>query len=118
MPSSARNNPLRGEIYWVQFDPSVGEEIRKTRPAIVVSNDKSNRNTRRYQVVPLTTNTQKLYPCEASVDIDGKKSKAMADHLQTASILRFGNRIGQVSAKDMRAVDDAIRLQLGLSEVE
>ena len=61
----------RGEVWWVEFDPSVGTEIRKTRPAVIVSNDAANRNLARVVVVPMTSNTGRLYPGEAVVSVDG-----------------------------------------------
>ena len=69
----------RGEVWWVEFDPSVGSEIRKTRPALIVSNDAANRNLTRVVVVPLTSNTGRQYPGEAVVLVGGQSSKAMAD---------------------------------------
>lgn len=104
----------RGDVWWIDFNPSAGGEIQKTRPAIIVSNNAFNRAMNRVQVVPVTSNVSKCFPCEAYVDIEGKMSKAMADQLATVSKLRLKSKIGQISSKDMYELERAIKVQLEL----
>ena len=105
---------LRGEVWWIEFDPAVGSEIRKTRPGVIVSNNSANRNLNRVIVVPLTSNTERLYPGEARVSVAGNDSKAMADQIMTADKVRLKSRIDALSKADLNAVDLALRVQLAL----
>jgi mRNA interferase MazF len=105
---------LCGEVWWVDFDPSLGGEVQKTRPAIIVSNDASNHNLNRVQVVPITSHVARIFPCEAAIELNGELRKAMADQIATVSKLRLKSRLGTLATEDIQAVERAIRVQLGL----
>jgi mRNA interferase MazF len=106
--------PRRGEVWLVAFDPSVGGEIQKTRPAMVISNDSANAVLNRVQVVPISSQLDRLYPAEAYVSLDGNRRKVMADQITTASKRRLLRRLGTLGKEDIDAVGRVVRLQLGL----
>lgn len=106
----------RGDVWWVEFDPAVGSEVGKRRPAIIVSNDAANRNLSRVVVIPLTSNTAKLYPGEALVKVGDQNSKAMADQIMAADKARLKSQLGTLSKFDLQNVEDAIRVHLALAK--
>jgi mRNA interferase MazF len=93
-----------------------GGQIRKQQPAVIISNDAANRHLNRVQVVPLTSSTARVYPSEAVVVLNERPGKAMADQLTTVSRQRLMNQAGTLSHDDMRKVEHAVRVQLGLVE--
>ena len=108
----------RGEVYWVNLDPTVGAEIRKTRPGLVVSNDTNNLHAQTVTVLPLTSRVERVYPFEVLLRPgtfgNREASKAKANQIRTVDIQRLGKVIGTVPDEIMEAVDEAIRLHLGL----
>jgi mRNA interferase MazF len=106
----------RGEVWWVNFDPAVGGEIKKRRPAVIISNNAANASLNRIQVIPLTSSVDRVFPSETLVTLNGRLGKAMADQLTTVSKERLGNKIGVLSGGDLRKVERAIRIQLGFVE--
>jgi mRNA interferase MazF len=106
----------RGEVWWVNFDPSVGGEIQKQRPAVIVSNDAANRFLNRLQVVPMTSRMDRVYPSEAVVRVGRQQSKVMADQITTVSKQRLADRMGRLSGSDLAKVEHVLMIQLGLVE--
>lgn len=106
---------LRGEIYWVKLDPTLGSETKKTRPCIIVSNNMQNNRSKRLIVVPLTSVTKAIFPIEVLIKVNGVKSKAMTDQIRTVDIQRLGKKICKVSLEEMRDIEKALKIVLQLS---
>jgi mRNA interferase MazF len=106
--------PRRGDVYRVNLDPVVGTEIRKTRPAVVVSNDSCNRYGARVVVLPVTSNVDSLYPGEAMVEVKGKRGRALGDQIRSIDKSRLKTRVARLTADEMSRVDEALAITLGL----
>jgi mRNA interferase MazF len=109
----------RGDVVRVRLDPSEGREIRKTRPAVVVSNPIACRYDSVVQVVPITGLKERpLRPYEARIESDssglGKPSRAVANQIRTVARHRLSKRLGVLSTPELQALDRAIAIQLGL----
>ena len=106
--------PRRGEVYWVALDPVVGSEIRKTRPAVIVSNDAMNRHGSRVVVVTLTSNVEGCYPGEALVQVKGKPARALGDQLRSIDKVRLRRKLDTLAQAEVQALDGALRVTLAL----
>lgn len=106
--------PRRGDVYWVALDPAKGTEIRKTRPAVVVSNDSCNAFGTRVVVLPVTSNLSSLFPGEARIDLRGKPARVLGDQIRSIDKSRLRSRIERLTASEMAAVEDALRITLDL----
>lgn len=104
----------RGDIWWVTISTGTGGEIRKSRPAVIVSNDAANQHANRVQVVPVSSKTEKLYPCEALITVQGRANKAMADQIMTVGKERLTRCISTLATEELQRVEAALRLQLNL----
>lgn len=107
--------PKRGDIYWVRLDPTDGKEINKTRPCLIISSDIANRSEL-IVVAPITSNVERIFSkIEVKISLDGKPGKIIPRRMRSIDrIKRLGKKIGTVSSEEMKLVDDAIRLILGL----
>ena len=109
-----RSAPRRGDVYWVNLGPVVGTEIRKTRPAVVVSNDSCNRYGTRVVVLAITSNVDSLYPGEAKAELKGKPGRALGDQIRSIDKSRLKARVGRLTADEMSRVDEALAVTLDL----
>ena len=107
--------PRRGDVHWVALDPTLGTEIRKTRPAIVISNDSCNAFGSRVVVLPVTSNVSSLYPGEARIEVGGAPARVLGDQLRSIDKSRLKARIGTLSQDELDDVEKAVRITLALS---
>ena len=98
----------------MSFDPAIGGEIQKTRPAIIISNNAANSALNRVIVVPITSQTTRVFPGEALVTVNGEQRKAMADQIMTVSKQRLKNRLGRLSPEDVTNLENAVLVQLAI----
>ena len=110
-----KRTPRRGEVYWVALDPALGTEIRKTRPAVIISNDSCNRFGSRVVVLPVTSNVSSLYPGEARIEVGGAPARVLGDQLRSIDKSRLKTRIGTLSQDELDDVEKAVRITLALS---
>ena len=111
---SPMHGPRRGDVWWVALDPALGTEIKKTRPAVVVSNDACNTHGSRVVVLPVTSNVESLYPGEAKVRVRGAAARALGDQVRSVDKQRLVSRIAVLSADEMTSVDESLRITLDL----
>jgi mRNA interferase MazF len=104
----------RGEVWWVDLDPTRGSEIRKTRPAVVLTADALNQVRRTVVVVPLSTGPTPRPPIVVAIASAGVGSVAVCDQVRAVDKSRLTRRVGQLAISDLRAVEDGVRVVLGL----
>lgn len=109
----------RGEIYYANLDPTIGSEIAKRRPVLIVSNDINNRAASTLTILPITSNITKIYPFEVSLSMENsglpKASKIQAQQIRTIAKQRICSEVlGRLSPLLMESVDAAIKLHLAL----
>lgn len=112
--AKVRKLPRRGDVYWVALDPTIGSEIKKTRPAVIVSNNSCNAFGSRVVVLPLTSNVDTAYPGEALVTVNGTPARVLGDQIRSLDKSRLRSRIDTLSREELAAVDEALRITLAL----
>jgi mRNA interferase MazF len=106
--------PSRGEVWLTAFDPSIGGEIQKTRPAIIISNDAANAALNRVQVVPVSSQTDRLYLAEAYITPSDSAARLRPTKSPPPASARLLRRLGALTKDDLDALSRDVRLQLDL----
>ncbi|MEM6717277.1 MAG: type II toxin-antitoxin system PemK/MazF family toxin [Cyanobacteria bacterium P01_D01_bin.6] len=110
----------RGEIYYANLNPTVGSEIAKRRPVLIVSNNANNRAASTVTILPITSNVSRVYPFEVLIQPEEsglpKPSKVQAQQIRTISVQRLAEVIaGHLDSPLMAQVDTALKLHLALT---
>lgn len=105
---------LKGQIYWVNLNPSLGSLIKRNRPALILSNNVQNMQQQDIIIAPITSLINRVYPFEVLIEREGTKGKVMLDQIRTIDAKRLGKFIGVLSNKEMQAVEKSLRLVLAL----
>jgi mRNA interferase MazF len=92
----------RGDVYWVNLDPTVGGEVKKRRPAVILSPDEMNRSLSVVIVAPITS-SKKPWPTRAEVKLSGKTGQIMLDQIRTVDKSRLIKRIAEVEIAEALA---------------
>lgn len=111
---------FKGEIYWANLSPTIGSEISKTRPVLIVSNNINNQFAATVSILPITSTTAKIYPFEVFLTQGegnlSNDSKAKANQIRTIDKQRIGGRIGRISETKLIEIEQAILIHLGIEK--
>lgn len=111
---------FKGEIYWADLNPTIGSEISKTRPVLVVSNNINNQYADTVTIVPITSSTDKIYPFEVFLPKGegglSSDSKAKANQIRTIDKQRIGRQIGKISDGRLSEIERAILIHLEINQ--
>ena len=111
--------PQRGEIWLVNLDPTIGAEIKKIRPALIISNDRNNQYALTVTIIPITDHGQKVYPFHVALPIPSpgltKDSKIKCEHIRTVDKIRLVKFLGSVSSEILEQTEQALSIHLGIN---
>ena len=107
--------PKRGNIYWIQLDPTIGSEIQKTRPCLILSNNSQNKNGQRVIAAPITSKLKTVYPFEAKIKLKDRDCKVLLDQIRALDKRRIDSMIDSIDPITMFQVEEALKIALALS---
>lgn len=110
--------PERGKIYQVCLDPTIGSEINKTRPALIISNNINNQVAQTVTVIPITSNIEKVYPFETFLPSQESElpedSKAKCNQIRTIDKKRLVKSLGRISKEKLKDIENSLLIHLGM----
>ena len=110
------NYPRRGDIYWIELDPTIGTETQKTRPCIILSNNSQNKKGVRVIAAPITSKVKTVYPFEAIVNVQGRECKALLDQIRALDKNRITSKIDSIDSATMLRVEEALKVAVALKK--
>ena len=112
---SGKKFPKRGEIFWVELDPTLGRETKKTRPALIVSNDVGNEFSNVIMIAPITSKVENVYPFEVKISLKDKSAKIMLNQCRAIDKSRIKGKMDSVDSKTMKEVVEAIKIVFAIN---
>ena len=107
--------PKRGEVYWANLDPTLGIEINKKRPCLIISNDEGNEISSRITVAAITPSVKTVYPVQVKIYLKNKEGKVLLNQIRTIDKQRLDGKIAIIDKETMRQVDKALKIALSLT---
>ncbi len=104
----------RGDVFWVNLDPTVGTEIKKKRPAVIISNNCGNEASSRVIVAPITSTVKQVFPFEVKVEIKERSGKVLLDQIRAIDKQRLSGKITTLDLETMNLIDRALKITLAL----
>lgn len=109
------NFPKRGEVYWANLDPTVGTEINKKRPCLIISGDEGNEVSSRITVAAITSSVKTVHPFQVKIHMKGKDGKVLLNQIRTIDKQRLDAKIASLDKATMLQVDKALKISLALT---
>lgn len=107
--------PKRGEVYWANLDPTVGTEINKKRPCLIISSDEGNEESSRVTVAAITSTVKTVYPFQVKISMKNKEGKVLLNQIRTIDKQRLDGKIITLDKETLGQVDKALKIALALT---
>lgn len=112
---SGKKFPKKGDVYWAKLDPTVGSEIQKTRPVLVVSNDVANEYSKLVMIAPITSKVKNVHSFEVQIVLKGNPAKILLNQCRAVDKTRLDKKIAEVDADTLKQAEEAIKIVFGIN---